>query len=221
MSAAAVLVVLVILLLVGGGGGAVYWYKTKQSEEGLIQADVSPANVDAQKTGGANTTIETALSTSSTTTPQITGEPIPVANTPMPVVPTYRASEAPPSVDQPPRNVDITTIATITATPVSVPLAPVTLDPPVQVATVASSVDSYRFAAGKDSGGGDIRREWPASVASLKATCSHEATCMGFNTNGYLKRSIQPEAKWDTLGIWNTLWDASTPVAERGLYIKT
>merc|ERR1719238_961597 len=65
----------------------------------------------------------------------------------------------------------------------------------------------YEKKAGKDSGSSNIKRIPEASVEELEEACSADPGCAGFNTNGWLKASIDPEEKW---------YDA-----EGDLYVKT
>jgi len=51
---------------------------------------------------------------------------------------------------------------------------------------------------GKDSGGGNIKKMTEASIAELEAACSDDATCVGFNTAGYLKKALKDEGDWYT-----------------------
>lgn len=127
-------------------------------------------------------------------------------------------------------------VATPTSTVEATPAAPNTIattNTTTPVASVASAptsstnlapavlpTDGYSFNSGMDSGGNDIRREWPANVSKLKSSCSADTVCRGFNTNGYLKRAIRQSNQWDNLGAGNVAWDPNTPVEERGLYVK-
>lgn len=56
----------------------------------------------------------------------------------------------------------------------------------------------YTFYAGKDSDGGDIvyKGELANNVAGLQAACNATPGCVGFNTNGFLKKSISPQPNW-------------------------
>ena len=78
-------------------------------------------------------------------------------------------------------------------------------------AQVASS--TYKFYQGVDSGGGDItqRADLANNVSGLQAACSSTAGCKGFNTNGWIKNTIQPLSAWYN---WS-----SNP--NQGFYIQT
>merc|ERR1719453_1133966 len=68
---------------------------------------------------------------------------------------------------------------------------------------------------GKDSGSGNGKRIAEASVEQLEDACSADPACAGFNTNGYLKTSIDPEAKWyDNPGgaLYVKVYDSENPV---------
>lgn len=71
---------------------------------------------------------------------------------------------------------------------------------------------TYKFHQGKDSSGGDLshRSELADNITGLQSWCSAESTCKGFNTNGFFKTSIQPEAQWKQ---WTT-------DPKKGLYTK-
>merc|ERR1719265_2993681 len=54
----------------------------------------------------------------------------------------------------------------------------------------------YEEKAGKDAGGGNMKRIPEASVDELEEACSADPACAGFNTMGWLKSAIDPEEKW-------------------------
>merc|ERR1719298_85980 len=72
----------------------------------------------------------------------------------------------------------------------------------------------YEEKAGKDAGGGNMKRIPEASVADLEEACSAEPSCVGFNTDGYLKSEIQDESKFlDQPGdLYVKVFDAENPV---------
>jgi hypothetical protein len=55
---------------------------------------------------------------------------------------------------------------------------------------------SYAKKAGKDSGGGNLQRLSGKSVAELEEACSETPDCVAFNSAGWLKSSLAPEAEW-------------------------
>merc|ERR1719197_1587590 len=68
---------------------------------------------------------------------------------------------------------------------------------------------------GKDSGSSNLKRIPEASVEQLEDACSADPACAGFNTNGYLKMSIDPEEKWyDNPGgaLYVKVYDSDNPV---------
>merc|ERR1719265_181051 len=68
---------------------------------------------------------------------------------------------------------------------------------------------------GKDSGSGNGKRIPEASVEQLEDACSADPACAGFNTNGYLKMSIDDEGKWyDNPGgaLYVKVYDSENPV---------
>jgi hypothetical protein len=56
----------------------------------------------------------------------------------------------------------------------------------------------YEKKAGKDSGGGNIKRIPEATVDQLKEACSADPSCNGFNTDGWLKTKIDSDDKMFT-----------------------
>ena len=70
--------------------------------------------------------------------------------------------------------------------------------------------DDYDFYQGKDSGYGDCRYKVSGSIAQMKAKCSADRNCLGFNTNGWAKCALKPKGQWST-------W---TNVPSKGLYVK-
>merc|ERR1719409_1643771 len=56
--------------------------------------------------------------------------------------------------------------------------------------------DWLKAKEGQDSGGSNIKRLPEASQAELEEACSADPSCVGFNTDGWLKNAIQPEDKW-------------------------
>ena len=74
-----------------------------------------------------------------------------------------------------------------------------------------------RFVSFMDSLGGDLTRA-SGSPADLAAACSAQPDCVGFNTNGYLKKGIRVEECWYRVGNWSQnpneglyLRDGATP----------
>ena len=67
----------------------------------------------------------------------------------------------------------------------------------------SGGVDSgnYVFFQGLDSGGNDIGNQTPQNVPALIAACNSNPTCKGFNTNGWIKHTIKPQAEW---GRWSS-----------------
>ncbi len=70
----------------------------------------------------------------------------------------------------------------------------------------------YTFYPFKDSAGSDLNLQ--AAMANnstgLKAYCSANPLCKGFNTNGWTKTAIQPSAQWSNF----------TTDSTKGLYVK-
>lgn len=50
---------------------------------------------------------------------------------------------------------------------------------------------TYKFDKGKDSGGGDIKQapNLVDKIDDLKNICNADPTCLGFNSNGWLKKN--------------------------------
>merc|ERR1719454_1774234 len=55
---------------------------------------------------------------------------------------------------------------------------------------------TYEEKPGKDSGGGNMERLEGLSVSELEEACSEKPECMGFNSAGWLKSSIDSADKW-------------------------
>merc|ERR1719487_1234565 len=61
---------------------------------------------------------------------------------------------------------------------------------------------TYKEVDGKDSGGGNLRQIQPGfsdpaeNDLALEKACSEEPECVGFNSAGWLKKSIAPESEW-------------------------
>merc|ERR1719299_303396 len=72
----------------------------------------------------------------------------------------------------------------------------------------------YEKKAGKDSGSSNIKRIPEASVEELEEACSADPGCAGFNTVGWMKSQIDPEAKWyDAEGdLYVKVYDEENPV---------
>merc|ERR1719482_258435 len=81
----------------------------------------------------------------------------------------------------------------------------------------------YEEKAGKDAGGGNMKRIPEASVADLEEACSAEPSCAGFNSDGWLKSAIDPEDKWyDSNGsLYVKVYDAENPVGLAQLSSKS
>merc|ERR1719171_2619686 len=81
----------------------------------------------------------------------------------------------------------------------------------------------YEEKAGKDAGGGNMKRIPEASVADLEEACSAEPSCAGFNSDGWLKSAIDPEEKWyDSKGsLYVKVYDAENPVGLAQLSSKS
>ena len=69
---------------------------------------------------------------------------------------------------------------------------------------------SYMYHPGLDSNLGDTVHLPGLEVNELKAYCDSDSSCVGFNTNGWIKSSLQPRSEWRS-------WSIS---AEQGLYVK-
>merc|ERR1719446_811735 len=72
----------------------------------------------------------------------------------------------------------------------------------------------YEEKTGKDSGSSNIKRIPEASVEEMEEACSADPGCAGFNTMGWMKASIDPEAKWyDAEGdLYVKVYDEENPV---------
>ena len=70
----------------------------------------------------------------------------------------------------------------------------------------------YTFNQGVDSTGNDITqaKDYANKVSELKSKCDDTPKCVGFNTNGWLKHTINPPATWSK-------WTADP---DKGLYIS-
>lgn len=80
----------------------------------------------------------------------------------------------------------------------------------------AAAAVKYSFHQGLDSGGGDIGNQGALAnkPEELKAWCTAEPRCKGFNTNAWMKHTIKPQSQW-------TRWAANTPAnAAKGFYLK-
>ena len=69
---------------------------------------------------------------------------------------------------------------------------------------------SYMYHPGLDSSLGDIVHLPGLAVNELKVYCDSDSSCVGFNTNGWIKNSLQSRSEWQS-------WSMST---EEGLYVK-
>src|SRR5271168_4765863 len=88
------------------------------------------------------------------------------------------------------------------SSPLPPPLPPPPLPPLVPVAgcVADATAPGYSFCQGKDSNLGDLTTQ--ASLANnvpgLAGFCNSLNNCAGFNTNGFIKGSILPQAQWTT-----------------------
>merc|ERR1719240_222402 len=73
----------------------------------------------------------------------------------------------------------------------------------------------YEKKAGKDSGGSKLKRIAEASVEDLETACSDEPGCAGFNTQGWMLGSIDPEDKWYAAegDLYVKVYDEENPVS--------
>merc|ERR1719174_1155165 len=55
---------------------------------------------------------------------------------------------------------------------------------------------TYKKFEKKDAGGGNLKQMMGASTPDLEEACSAEPECVGFNSAGWLKSSLVPEANW-------------------------
>jgi len=70
---------------------------------------------------------------------------------------------------------------------------------------------NYQFTARKSSSGNDITQlSQNAGVENYAKWCNQRADCKGFNSNGWMKRSIKPVNQWST--VYNESW--------KGFYLK-
>merc|ERR1719240_329008 len=72
----------------------------------------------------------------------------------------------------------------------------------------------YEKKAGKDSGSSKIKRIPEASVEQLEEACSDDPSCSGFNTQGWMLGSIDPEDKWYAAegDLYVKVYDEENPV---------
>jgi len=73
-----------------------------------------------------------------------------------------------------------------------------------------SALDNYKFYPRKDSAGFDIRKVVGKSLEELASICDGSSYCVGFNSNGWLKRIISDEVDFPT-------W---TSDQTKGLYVS-
>jgi hypothetical protein len=103
-----------------------------------------------------------------------------------------------------PTNKPPTTLGTVTQTPGP---GSTTTPPP-------TTADNYDFYKGKDSESAnqDIKQlsDLKDKVDQIRQACDGEKDCVAFNTNGVLKKALQPKSSWQT-------W---TSDATKGLYVK-
>lgn len=74
-------------------------------------------------------------------------------------------------------------------------------------------IAGYVFHQGKDSPNGNIgnQADLVDNVTGLSKYCDSMPNCVGFNTNGWVKSSLKPEAEW-------TRW---TEDKSKGLFVKS
>ena len=70
--------------------------------------------------------------------------------------------------------------------------------------------ESFTFIPRKDSRGGDIGERIVGPLHFIAKVCRKNSKCVGFNSNGWLKRILKDESLWDT-------W---TEDATKGFYVK-
>ncbi len=70
---------------------------------------------------------------------------------------------------------------------------------------------SFEFFQGLDSPGGDYLMVKDHGLEELKLACLNTHHCLGFNTNGILKHTLQPPEKWSR-------W-AGQKNSQHGLYV--
>ncbi len=82
----------------------------------------------------------------------------------------------------------------------------------IALAVYMNSAPTYRFVQGMDSGGNDIMLATGLAnnVEGLKQKCNETPGCIAFNTNGWIKKVVNPESTWSR---WTT-----DPT--KGMYIK-
>jgi hypothetical protein len=72
---------------------------------------------------------------------------------------------------------------------------------------VAPAARTYTFFQGIDSNGGDIEQDGADAnnVSALQAKCNSYSNppCLGFNTNGWMKKVLLPQAQWSNYR-WTT-----------------
>jgi hypothetical protein len=73
-----------------------------------------------------------------------------------------------------------------------------------------SELDKYTFHPFVDSNAGDITHSEKGDTIAYAKECSADPNCRGFNSNGWMKKTLKPESEW-------TKW---TDDATKGLYVK-
>lgn len=102
------------------------------------------------------------------------------------------------SLQTPTNVVSSTPTTSVVSTTTSVPTSVVSSTPTTNVPTgVVSSAptDGYTFYDMLDSYGNDYT-QLSGDISTLKAACSANPRCVGFNSNGWMKYSLRPLADW-------------------------
>lgn len=202
-----VLVILLIAAVVLDAANVEFWpfdlinTRTKVDEVVVAppenKADAAVKNTITETTSTPEVSADDVVNESNGATPiNIVGEPgeptfesTPVAPPPAPVAPPVVIAP-PPAPVAPPRVIVPPPVIALPA-----PIAPPVVVKPTVPSILVSNNRRYLFYPGMDSTFGDIGK-FAGTREQLAAQCSSRADCLGFNTNGFLKKTISDEANW-------------------------
>ena len=68
---------------------------------------------------------------------------------------------------------------------------------PMQEISRIKIEESFTFHPKRDSRGGDIGERIIGPLYFIAAVCRKNSECLGFNSNGWLKKNIRDQAEWD------------------------
>jgi len=63
----------------------------------------------------------------------------------------------------------------------------------------APAIESFIEENGKDSPGNDIRKSEYTHINDIAQECLETEGCIGFNSNGWLKKAIAPRSTWNSV----------------------